>query len=390
MKFTIVGSGYVGLSLSALLSSRYSVISLDIDEKKVNSINSRISPINDSEIESLFEKNKINLFATSDKSYAYKNSDFIIVAVPTNYDISTGAFDTSNVESVICDALRYNKNATIIIKSTVPLGFTEKISKFHNSDNILFSPEFLREGKALLDNYYPSRIVIGSKSKKAHTFAETLLECSMKTKETLKIYYMSPKEAEAVKLFSNTYLAMRIAFFNELDTFAESENISSQQVIAGVSGDLRIGDYYNNPSFGYGGYCLPKDTKQLLDNYNDVPNNLIKAIIDSNQTRKEFIANSIIKKKVKVIGVYRLAMKMDSDNFRDSAVLDIIRLLQSEGIEVNLYEPNIGNYDIGNIKLINNLKLFIQNSDLIIANRITEEIMLAKDKIYSRDIFQEN
>lgn len=390
MNFTIVGSGYVGLSLSALLSIKHSVISLDIDEKKISLINSRISPINDKEIEILFKKNKIRLFATSDKSYAYKNSDFIIVAVPTNYDTSTGAFDTSNVESVICDALRYNMNATIIIKSTVPLGFTEKISKIHNSDNIFFSPEFLREDKALLDNYYPSRIVIGSKSQKAHLFAETLLECSMKTKETLKIYYMSPKEAEAVKLFSNTYLAMRIAFFNELDTFAETENISSQQVIAGVSGDLRIGNYYNNPSFGYGGYCLPKDTKQLLDNYSDIPNNLIKAIIDSNQTRKEFVTNSIIKKKVKVVGVYRLAMKMGSDNFRDSAVLDIIKLLQSEGIEVNLYEPNIGNYDIGNIKLINNLKLFIQNSDLIIANRITEEIMLAKDKTYSRDIFQEN
>ncbi len=390
MLFTVVGAGYVGLSLAVLISRKYKVIALDTDRQKVNLINKRVSPFKDQEIEKFFRENELDLTATDDKKYAYSKSDYIIVATPTNYNIETGSFDTSSVKSVINEALKENPKASIIIKSTVPLGFTDEINKINNTNNIIFSPEFLREGKALYDNLYPSRIVIGSKLETSKNFAELILECSEKNSSNLRIHYMSPKEAEAVKLFSNTYLAMRISFFNELDTFAESEKISSKKVIEAVSGDSRIGNYYNNPSFGYGGYCLPKDTKQLLSNFRDIPNSLIKAVIESNKIRKQYISSSIVNRKIRAVGVYRLAMKMDSENFRDSAVLDIITELQMNGIKIYLYEPYMQKCEIHEVELVNDLEKFINKSDLIIANRLTEEIIVAKEKIYTRDIFREN
>ncbi len=390
MLFTVVGAGYVGLSLAVLISRKYKVIVLDTDRQKVDLINKRISPFKDKEIEKFFSGNEIDLIATDDKKYAYGKSDYILVATPTNYNIETDSFDTSSVKSVINEALKENPNASIIIKSTVPLGFTDEINKINNTNNIIFSPEFLREGKALYDNLYPSRIVIGGKSETSKNFAELILECSEKNSSNLRIHHMSSKEAEAVKLFSNTYLAMRISFFNELDTFAEAEKISSKKVIEAVSGDNRIGNYYNNPSFGYGGYCLPKDTKQLLSNFQNIPNSLIKAVIESNKIRKQHISSSIINRKIKAVGVYRLAMKMESENFRESAVLDIITELQMKGIKIYLYEPYMRKCEIYDVELVKNLEKFINKSDLIIANRLTDEILVAKDKIYTRDIFREN
>ena len=390
MKITIVGTGYVGLSLAVLLSQKYEVFALDIDQNKIDKINNKISPIKDNILEKYLKEKNLNLLATNDVEKSYAQSSFIIIAIPTDYDTNTGSFNTAGVEKVISEILKFNNNTTIIIKSTIPLGFTEKMRKRFNTNKIIYSPEFLRENKALYDNLYPSRIIVGDTTCEAEQFGRILAEVSDLTPDKITIFKMSSSEAEAVKLFANTYLAMRISFFNELDSYSEHNSLNTEKIINGICADPRIGNYYNNPSFGYGGYCLPKDTKQLLDNFSDVPNNIIKAVVESNKTRKNFIVQSILNQNPKIVGVHRLIMKENSDNFRDSAVLDIIRLLQSEGIEVNLYEPNIGNYDIGNIKLINNLKLFIQNSDLIIANRITEEIMLAKDKIYSRDIFQEN
>ena len=390
MKITVVGAGYVGLSLSVLLSQNHKVLVLDIDKKKVDLINKKKSPIKDVEIEDYLLEKNLDLTATSKNKYAYNHSDYVIVATPTNYDIATKSFDTSSVEAVISDALKQNREVTIAIKSTVPLGFTDKVRNRFNTKKIFFSPEFLREGKALYDNLYPSRIVVGDTTDEAKKFGEMLLKSSNKKISSVKIHYMKSKEAEAVKLFSNTYLAMRIAYFNELDTFAEVHDVSSKKIINAVSDDPRIGNYYNNPSFGYGGYCLPKDTKQLLENYQKIPNELIKAVIDSNQTRKNFVANSVINKSPKSVGVYRLAMKSGSDNIRESAVIDLIDLLQKENIEVILYEPLIDSFNYKGTKLINNLSKFISISDMIIANRFSEELKDVQNKVYTRDLFYEN
>ncbi len=390
MKITVVGAGYVGLSLSVLLSQNHKVLVLDIDKKKVDLINKKKSPIKDVEIEDYLLEKNLDLTATSKNKYAYNHSDYVIVATPTNYDIATKSFDTSTVEAVISDALKQNREVTIAIKSTVPLGFTDKVRNRFNTKKIFFSPEFLREGKALYDNLYPSRIVVGDTTDEAKKFGEMLLKSSNKKISSVKIHYMKSKEAEAVKLFSNTYLAMRIAYFNELDTFAEVHDVSSKKIINAVSDDPRIGNYYNNPSFGYGGYCLPKDTKQLLENYQKIPNELIKAVIDSNQTRKNFVANSVINKSPKSVGVYRLAMKSGSDNIRESAVIDLIDLLQKENIEVILYEPLIDSFNYKGTKLINNLSKFISISDMIIANRFSEELKDVQNKVYTRDLFYEN
>tara|TARA_B100000795_G_C22785544_1_gene434421 strand:- start:970 stop:2139 length:1170 start_codon:yes stop_codon:yes gene_type:complete len=389
MIFTIVGTGYVGLSLSVLLSQKHKVIALDIDNEKVKKINSKISPINDDDIIKFFSEKRLDLYATTNKSEAYNNSDFVVIATPTNYDEIKGSFNTTHVENSIGDSIHFNPAATIIIKSTVPLGFTDKMKKKFTFPNIIFSPEFLREGKALHDNLYPSRIVIGDKSEKAHIFSKALIECSSLEKNDLKVHYMSSKESEAVKLFSNTFLAMRIAFFNELDTFAEINNINSENIIKGVCSDSRIGNYYNNPSFGYGGYCLPKDTKQLLDNYKNIPNSLIKSVIESNQTRKEFIAGSIMNMSPKTVGIHKLAMKKDSENFRESAVLDLINILKKNNINIILYEPSL-NGSFNGIDVIDDFENFKLLSDIIVSNRMSEELESVKDKVYCRDIFNEN
>jgi len=390
MKITVAGTGYVGLSLSVLLSKKYQVMAYDIDQNKINLINSRKSLFNDKEIEEHFLNKKLNLEATYDKNKAFKDAAFIIVATPTNYDQSTGSFDTTSVENVIFDAIKLNDKANIVIKSTIPFGFTDKIKKKFNYSKIFFSPEFLREGSALYDNLYPSRIIVGETTVEAKKFAEILKDSSLQDSNQLKIHFMSSKEAEAVKLFANSYLATRIAFFNELDTFAEVNDLSAKKVIEGVSDDPRIGNFYNNPSFGYGGYCLPKDVKQLLDNYKDIPSDLIKATINSNATRKKHIANSIINRNPKIVGIYRLAMKANSDNFRESAIIDIIKILVLNKIEIILYEPDFQegeNLEIKNIDLINNLDKFIQRSELIIANRMVSELEHVSNKVYTRDIF---
>mgnify|MGYP006077734017 CR=1 FL=1 len=389
MNITIVGAGYVGLSLAILISQKYNVKLFDIDKKKILDLNNKKSPINDKEINSFLKEKKLYLEATSDKNFAYKKTDFIIIATPTDYNHSQGTFDVSSVEGVIKDAISYNPDAYIIIKSTVPVGFTNKMRSHFNTKNITFSPEFLREGSALFDNLYPSRIIVGDNDKRAITFAEILTKCSSVSTEQIKILYMKSSEAEAVKLFANTYLAMRVSFFNELDSFAQSHILSAKNIIEGVSSDNRIGNFYNNPSFGYGGYCLPKDTKQLLSNFDNIPNSIIKAIIDSNETRKEFIANTIINKQPKSIGVFRLTMKSGSDNFRESAVLDVIKKLQKNKIDIYLYEPELHD-QIENTILVNNLKEFIEKSDLIIANRMSTELSSVKEKVYTRDLFGEN
>ena len=390
MKFTVVGIGYVGLSLSILISQKYNVTSLDIDQKKINLINKKKSPFKDNEIENYLANGNLKLIATKDKRIAYKDPDYVIIATPTNYNSSSGTFDTSNVESVINDVISVNRNITIIIKSTVPFGFTEKMCHKFKTNNIYFSPEFLREGRALHDNLYPSRIIIGGTSKQAVRFGEVLSETCLLKSENIQLFYMKSIEAEAIKLFSNTYLAMRVSFFNELDSFAEVKNISSKNIIAGVSSDPRIGNYYNNPSFGYGGYCLPKDTKQLLEHYKDTPNEIIKSVIKSNITRKKFIADIILAKKPKSIGIYRLAMKMGSDNFRESAILDLIKLIDKKNIIIYLYEPLLKKSLFKNVILNNNFSNFIENSELIVANRLTKEIYKYRSKVYSRDLFQEN
>ena len=382
--------GYVGLSLSILLSQKYKVVALDTDSDKIDLINKNKSPIHDYEIENFLSDKDLDLDATTEKKHAYKNSKYVIIAVPTNYDASSDSFDTTIVERVIADTLTYNSSCNIVIKSTIPLGFTERMKIHFKKNEIFFSPEFLREGKALYDNLYPSRIVVGDTTKEAIKFSKILAECSYLPKEKIKIHSMKSSEAEAVKLFSNTHLAMRISFFNELDTFAEAYNFSAKKIISAVCDDARIGNYYNNPSFGYGGYCLPKDTKQLLANYQNIPTNLIKAVIDSNQTRKSFIANSIIKKKPKSVGIYRLAMKTDSDNFRESAVLDLIKILKKERIKIYLYEPLLSQNIIKDISLINNLEEFKAKSDLIVANRLSEDLKNVDGKVYTRDLFQEN
>lgn len=390
MKICVVGTGYVGLSLSVLLSQKYEVVALDISNDRVETINNKKSPIKDTELENYLQNKRLNLKATINKNEAYSNADYIIIATPTNYDVKTGSFDTSIVEQIISDCIGVNSDAMIIIRSTIPLGFTDNMRNKFRKKDIIFSPEFLRESKALYDNLYPSRIVIGGKSKKAVNFGKMLLMCSLKSENDTQFLKMESKEAEAVKLFSNTFLAMRISFFNELDSFAEIQNLSSEKIIEGVSADPRIGNYYNNPSFGYGGYCLPKDTKQLLDNFKKIPNNIIKAVVEANKTRKDFIIKSILNKFPNTVGIYRLIMKEESDNFRESAVLDILEELKRKKIKVILYEPLITESPFNEIEVVSDISSFISQSDLIIANRLSNELHHVRNKVYSRDIYREN
>ncbi len=390
MKFCVVGSGYVGLSLAVLISQKYEVNLLEIDSSKVELINKKKSPIKDKEIEEYLTHKSLKLLVTTKKKDAYRNADYIIVATPTNYDAVKGFFDTSSVEKVISESIEHNESATIVIKSTIPFGFTDILRNSFNKKNIFFAPEFLRETKALYDNLYPSRIIVGDISTEAIKFGEILLECSLKNVSDTSVLTMTSKEAEAVKLFSNTYLAMRVSFFNELDSFGEIQEISTKKIIDGVCLDPRIGNYYNNPSFGYGGYCLPKDTKQLLENFNGIPNSLIKATVESNETRKNFIVDSIINKFPKTIGIYRLIMKDGSDNYRESAVLDILEKIKNKGIKVLLYEPFILEDKFIGAKVENNIEKFIKSSDLIIANRVSNDLNHVMDKVYSRDLFNEN
>ncbi len=389
MKITVVGLGYVGLSLSLLLAQKYPVIGLDIDQRKIKKINKKKSPIKDTDIEQFIEKKGLSLEVTTDTNYAYLNSDYIIIAVPTNYNYKTGNFDTEIVENVIINVLQRNSKTVIIIKSTVPIGFTDKVRKIHNYKNIFFSPEFLREGKALYDNLYPSRIIIGGKSKKARIFGKILKDLSL-NQNTSALIFTTSKEAESIKLFSNTFLAMRVSFFNELDTFCEINKLNSKNIIEGVGLDQRIGNHYNNPSFGYGGYCLPKDSKQLLSSFKNIPNNIIESVIKSNDTRKDFICRSILDKNPKIVGIYRLVMKSDSDNFKESAVLDIAEKLKIFGVKVIIYEPFVNKDFFRGFKCYSRLSFFLKKSDLIVANRITDELLNYKHKIYTRDIFLEN
>ena len=389
MKITVVGAGYVGLSLAVLISRKYNVTIFDIDSKKVDLINNFISPIQDKDIDKIFKSKKLKLKASTSSKLSLSNSNLVIIATPTNYEAKKGSFDTSSIEKVIKQIKKFNRNVYTVIKSTVPVGFTDLMRKKYNKKNIAFSPEFLRESRALYDNLNPSRIIIGDKSKKAGNFLKIIVDCAERKKSKISTIMMESKEAEAVKLFSNSYLAMRVAFFNELDSFAETNKISTLNIIRGVSKDPRIGNFYNNPSFGYGGYCLPKDTKQLLKSFNNVPNKLIKAVVESNQTRKEFILKSILKRKPKSVGVYRLIMKSNSDNFRESAVIDVIKMLSRKKINIYIYEPLAkSELNIKNTKLEKDIKKFLSKCDIIIANRKNKELKKLSSKLYSRDIFE--
>lgn len=384
MKIAVAGTGYVGLSLATLLSQNYEVVALDIIPEKVEKINNRISPIQDEYIEKYFKEKNLNLRATLDYEEAFKNAKFIIISTPTNYDEKTNYFDTSSVEDIIEKVISMNLDTTMIVKSTIPVGFIEAMKKKYNIDNIMFSPEFLREGKALYDNLYPSRIIVGEKSNRAAEFAKLLKEAALKDDVVIK--YMNSTEAEAVKLFANTYLALRVAYFNELDTYAEVKGLNTKDIIDGVCLDPRIGDHYNNPSFGYGGYCLPKDTKQLLANYKDVPQNMIEAIVKSNDTRKRHIADMILERNPKVVGIYRLTMKSGSDNFRASAIQSVIKYLRAENVKVIIYEPTL-NDNFEGLEVVNNLSNFKKLSDVIVVNRYNDELNDVQEKIYTRDLY---